>query len=159
MIPAGKVVTEVVGQEKRINEFAVEMPARNYGKASKTIDPIVKALKSNPKLSTIEKLVNFAGCKIVKPFGLILENSGKVVTISQVINYYSINTTNSVRCPQPNCNEVLTWDVILYHLEQNYNSGHKLKPSEITKLFERRWYNWEYRNGHFWEAGEKIDLH
>ena len=113
-------------------------------------------MQGNPKLSTIEKLVKSAGCKLVKPFGFILENSGKVVTISQVINYYGINTTNSVRCAQPNCNEILTWDVILYHLEEKYQSGHKLKPSEITKLFERRWYNWGYHNGHFWEGGEKI---
>ena len=156
MIPAGTVVTEKI-EGKRINEFAVEVPERIYSK-SKTVDPIVRALKGNPKLSTIEKLVKYAGCKLVKPYGFILENSGKVVTISQVINYYGINTTNSVRCPQPNCNEILTWDVILYHLEQNYNSGHKLKPSEITILFARRWYNWEYRNGHFWERGEKIAI-
>ena len=156
-MPISEVTTEHVGG-RQINEFAVEMPARDYSTGSKTIDPIVNALKSNPKLSTIEKLVKSAGCKLVKPFGFILENSGKVVTISQVINYYGINTTNSVRCPQPNCNEILTWDVILYHLEQNYNSGHKLKPSEITKLFERRWYNWEYKNGHFWERGEKVAI-
>lgn len=154
MIPAGKVVTEVVGQEKRINEFAVEMPARDYGKASKTIDPIVKALQANPKLSTIEKLVRSAGCKLVKPYGFILENSGKVVTISQVINYYGINTTGAVRCPI--CKDVFTWDVILYHLEQNYNSGHKLKPAQVTDLFKRRWYNWEYTNGSFRYLGEKI---
>ena len=154
-MPISEVTTEHVTVRK-INEFAVEIPSTDYGKSSKTIDPIVTALSSNPKLSTIEKLVKSAGCKLVKPFGFILENSGKVVTISQVINYYGINTTGGVRCPQPNCNEVLTWDVILYHLEQNYNSGHKLKPNEVTKLFERRWYNWGYHNGSFWEAGEKI---
>ena len=159
-MPIAEVIAKegIEQQEKQISKFVTEIPANDLSTGSKIVDPIVRALKGNPKLSTIEKLVKYAGCKLVKPYGFILENSGKVVTISQVINYYGINTTNSVRCPQPNCNEILTWDVILYHLEQNYNSGHKLKPSEITKLFERRWYNWEYRNGHFWERGEKIAI-
>ena len=152
-MPISEVTTEHV-DGRQINEFAVEIPSTDYGKASKTIDPIVKALQGNPKLSTIEKLVRSAGCKLVKPYGFILENSGKVVTISQVINYYGINTTGSVRCPI--CKDVFTWDVLFYHLEEKYQSGHKLKPNEITKLFERRWYNWQYTNGHFWDAGEKI---
>jgi len=152
-LPISEVTTEHVTVRK-INEFAVEVPSRNYGKASKTIDPIVNALKSNPKLSTIEKLVKSAGCKLVKPFGFILENSGKVVTISQVINYYGINTTGSVRCPI--CKDVFTWDVIFYHLENSYQSGHNLKPNKITDLLTRKFYNWGYHNGHFWDAGEKI---
>lgn len=152
-MPISEVTTEHAAV-RQINEFAVEMPAIDYSAGSKTIDEIVKALTSNPKLSTIEKLVKSAGCKLVKPFGFILENSGKVVTISQVINYYGINTTGAVRCPI--CKNVFTWDVLLYHLEEKYQSGHKLKPNEITKLFERRWYNWQYTNGHFWERGEKI---
>ena len=154
MIPAGKVVTEVVKQEKRINEFAVEIPARDHSTGSKTVDPIVRALQGNPKLSTIEKLVKSAGCKLVKPYGFILENSGKVVTISQVINYYGINTTGSVRCPI--CKDVFTWDVIFYHLENSYQSGHNLKPNKITELLTRKFFNWGYHNGSFWEAGVKI---
>jgi len=157
-LPISEVTTQVV-EGKKINEFATEVPAQNYGSSSKTVDPIVQALRSNPKLSTIEKLVKAAGCKLVKkPYWFILENSGKVVTVSQVINYYGINTTSSVRCPI--CKDVFTYDLILFHLENSSQSSHRnLKPNEITKLFERRWYNWDYHNGHFWEAGEKIDLH
>lgn len=134
-------------QPKQISEFTTEIPARDYSTGPKIVDPIVRALQGNPKLSSIEKLVNSAGCKLVKPYGFILENSGKVVTISQVINYYGINTTGSVRCPV--CKETFTYDLILFHLEDKYQSGHNMKPSEITKLFEQRFYNWEYRNGKF----------
>ena len=144
-------------REKQISKFVTEMPAQDYNSDSKTVDPIVQALKGNSKLSTIEKLVKSSGCTLVKPYGFILENSGKVVTISQVINFFGLNTTNSVRCPHQNCDKILTWDVILYHLEQNYDSGHDMKPTEVTDLFSRRWYNWEYRNGSFWERGEKIE--
>ena len=152
-MPISEVTTEHA-DGRQINEFAVEMPARDYSAGSKTVDPIVRALQGNPKLSTIEKLVRSAGCKLVKPYGFILENSGKVVTISQVINYYGINTIGAVRCPA--CKEPFTWDVLLYHLEEKYQSGHNMKPSQISKLFERRWYNWQYTNGSFRDRGEKI---
>jgi len=153
-------ISEIIAKEgikerpKQISQYATEVPAKDLSTGSKTVDPIVRALQGNPKLSTIEKLVKSAGCKLVKPYGFILENSGKVVTVSQVINFHSINTTGSVRCPV--CKDVFTWDLILYHLEEKYQSGHNMKPSEITKLFERRWYNWDYQNGFFWERGEKI---
>ena len=134
-------------QPKQLSEFAIEVPARDYSTNPKTIDPIVRALQGNPKLSTLQKLVNSAGCKLVKPFGFILENSGKVITISQLIAFYGINTTNATRCPI--CSLPFTYDVILFHLEGTYESGHKLKPKEVTELFEQRFYNWEYRNGKF----------
>ena len=155
-MPISEIIAKegIEQQEKQISEFATEVPAQDYGSSSKIVDPIVRALKGNPKLSTIEKLVKSAGCKLVKPYGFILENSGKVVTILQVINYYGINTTGSVRCPI--CKDVFTWDVLLYHLEEKYQSGHNLKPNEITNLFERRWYNWEYTNGSFRDRGERI---
>ena len=155
-MPISEIITkeDFENREKQISKFATEIPARNHGKASKTIDPIVKALRSNPKLSTIEKLVKSAGCKLVKPYGFILENSGKVVTISQVIAFYGIVTTGGARCPK--CFEPFSYDTILYHLENSYQNGHNLKPAEVTKLFERRFYNWGYHNGSFWEAGEKI---
>lgn len=155
MIPAGKVVTEVVEQGKELSEFATQMPAQDYSTGPKTIDPIVQALQGNPKLSTIEKLVKAAGCKLVKPYGFILENSGKVITVSQVINYYGINTTGPVRCPI--CKNPFTYDTILFHLEQKYESGHSLKSKYITKLFEQRWYNWEYTDGNFYDGREKIE--
>ena len=142
-------------QPKQISEFATEVPARDYSSGPKTIDPIVQALKDNQKLSTIEKLVKSAGCKFVKPYGFILENSGKVITISQLIAFYGINTTNATRCPI--CSLPFTYDVILFHLEGTYESGHKLKPKEVTDLFSRRWYNWGFKNGSFWERGEKIE--
>ena len=155
-MPISEIITKegIEQQEKQTSEFTTVIPSRDYGKASKTIDPIVKALQGNPKLSTIEKLVRSAGCKLVKPYGFILENSGKVVTISQVINYYGINTIGAVRCPV--CKEPFTWDVIFYHLENSYQTGHNLKPNKITDLLTRKFFNWGYHNGSFWEAGVKI---
>ena len=148
-MPISEIIAKegIKQQEKQISKFTTEIPARDYSTGSKTVDPILRALKGSSKLSTIERLVRFAGCKLVKPYGFILENSGKVVTISQVINYYGINTTGSVRCPV--CKETFTYDLILFHLEDKYQSGHNMKPPEITKLFEQRFYNWEYRNGKF----------
>lgn len=134
-------------REKQISEFATEVPAQDFSSSPKTIDPIVQALKGNQKLSTIEKLVKSSGCKLEKPYGFILENSGKVITISQLIAFYGINTTNAVRCPI--CTEPFPYDTILFHLEETYQSGHNLKPKEVTELFEQRFYNWEYRNGKF----------
>ena len=146
-MPVSEVTTQVVEQGKQLSEFATEIPARDYSTGSKTIDPIVRALQGNPKLSTLEKLVKSAGCKLVKPYGFILENSGKVITISQLIAFYGLTTTNATRCPI--CSLPFTYDVILFHLEGTYESGHKLKPKEVTILFEQRFYNWEYRNGKF----------
>lgn len=145
-MPISEVTTQVV-EGKKINEFATEMPERDYSTGPKTIDPIVRALQGNPKLSTIEKLVKSAGCKLVKPYGFILENSGKVVTSGQIINYFGINTTNGVRCPI--CTESFPYDTILFHLEETYQSGHKLKPKETAILFEERFYNWDFRDGKF----------
>jgi len=155
-LPISEIIAKegIEQQEKQISEFATEVPARDYSTGSKIVDPIVRALKGNPKLSTIEKLVNSAGCKLVKPYGFILENSGKVVTVSQIIAFHGIVTTGGARCPI--CAEPFSYDTILYHLEEKYQSGHNLKPNEITKLFERRFYNWDYHDGHFWEHGEKI---
>lgn len=148
-MPISEIIAKegIEEQPKQISQYTTEVPAKDLSTGSKIVDPIVRALQGNPKLSTIEKLVKSAGCKLVKPYGFILENSGKVVTISQVINYYGINTTGSVRCPV--CKETFTYDLILFHLEDKYQSGHNMKPSEITKLFEQRFYNWEYRNGKF----------
>ena len=141
---------------RQINEFAEEIPSRIYGKASKKIDAIVSALKSgNQKLLAYEKLIQSANCVLVKPYLFILDNSGRVVTLSQIINYYGINTTGSVRCPV--CKESFTYDTILFHLEQKYESGHSLKLKDITKLFERRWYNWDYTDNNFYDGKEAIE--
>ena len=133
-------------QETQLSEFVAEVPAREY--SSKKIEPIVHALmRGSQKLSCVEKLVKAAGCTLVKPYGFIFENSGTVVTISQLINYFGINTTSSVRCSK--CFEIFTWDEILFHLEDSYKSGHNMKLKDITKLFQDKWYNWILHDGRF----------
>lgn len=156
MIPAGEVVTEVPEGGKRINPNAVLMPAVDYSSGTKTVDQIVRALKSgDQKLSALERLVRSAGCVLLKPYGVILENSGKAITISQLISFFGINTTSNVKCPI--CAESFPYDTILFHLESTYQRGHKLKSSQVTKLFERRWYNWDHRGDHFYDGEEKIE--
>ncbi len=135
-------------REKQISEFATEVPAQDYSSDPKTVDPIVRALRSgSQKLLAYEKIIQSSGCTLVKPYLFILDNSGRVVTLGQIINFYGINTTASVRCPV--CHESFAYDTILFHLEQKYKSGHSLKLKEVTELFEQRFYNWEYRNGKF----------
>ncbi len=156
MLPApGEVVTEAVEGGKRINPNAVQMPSIDYGSGSKIVDPIVRALQSDSKLSTIEKLVKAAGCVLLKPYGVILENSGKAITISQLINYFGINTTSDVRCPL--CSIPFPYDTIIFHFESKYQKGHSLKPKQIANLFERRFYDWEFHNNCFYDRGEKIE--
>jgi len=150
MIPAGEVLRKEGYEEqgKQLSEFATEVPAIDYSDGIEKIDPIVHALKiGNQKESCVEKLVNAAHCTLVKPYGFILENSGTCVTISQLINYFGINTTASVRCSK--CFEVFTWDEILFHLGDSYKKGHNMKLKDITKLFQDEWYNWRWYNGKF----------
>lgn len=133
-------------EERQISEFVTEVPATDYG--SKKVDAITHALKTgSQKESCIEKLVKAAGCTLVKPYGIIIENSGRAVTISQLINHFGINTTASLRCNK--CHETFTWDTILYHLEGSYKSGHNMKLKDITKLFSDKWYNWIWRDNEF----------
>ena len=136
-------------RERELSEFATEVPAQDFSE-TKRVDEITRALKhGREKDSCIDRLVKASGCTLVKPYGFILDNAGNVVTIKQLINYLGVNTTGPVRCPHKGCDQVLTWDEIIFHLEQKYKSGHNMKVKDITKLFEEKFYNWVLRDGKF----------
>ena len=145
MIPAGKVVTEVVGQEKRINEFAVEIPAKNYGQ--EYIHPVVDALtESKSKTKTVlQILIDKAGCRYNTDYNLIFENSGKAVLPRQILEYFGLNTVSAQRCPV--CTEPTDWDSMLYHLQGT--KGHKLSTKKTIDLFSQEFWNWRWYNGRF----------
>lgn len=132
-----------------MSEYVTIVPEQDNGDSNR-VDEITRALKHGSQKDTcIEKLVKSSGCTLVKPFGFILDNAGNVVTIKQLFEHLGVNTTGPVRCPYTNCAEVLTWDEIIFHLEQNYKSGHNMNLKEITKIFEEKFYNWVWRNNEF----------
>ena len=148
-MPISQIIEKESFQELEVSESMTVVPATDYGNNTKQIDPIVKALTSgNQNLSAVEKIIKSAGCTLVKPYGFILDNADHIVTLSELIaGFYGINTTGPVRCPV--CTIPFSYDVILFHIESNYQKGHNLKPKEVTELFEQRFYNWQYRNGKF----------
>ena len=134
-------------QETEISEFATEVPAQDFSE-TKRVDEITRALKKgNQKGDVLEILIKAAGCELIKPYGFILDNAGNTVTIEQIISYFGINTTASVRCSE--CHEVMTWSEIFFHLSKSYRKGHNMTLKQITNLFSKKWYNWVMQNGKF----------
>ena len=152
MIPAGKVVTEVVGQEKRLNEFAVEIPARDPSK-HKRINPIAQIIKANKnkKLSFLEVLVKACNCTLNSTHNYILDNASRMIKPSQLFSYLGIVITGGVRCVI--CREVVEYDLLPYHFED-----HKLSLDKICKLWERNFTDWGYENSEFRYLGERIAI-
>lgn len=155
MLRPGEVIEkegydELLEERQISEEFVTVVPATNYGSKTKQVDSIVKALTSgSQKISAVEKIIKYSGCTLVKPFGLILDNSNNAVILSDIIaGFYKINTTGPVRCPV--CGEPFTYDEILFHLESKYKSGHKLQLKKIIEFFRLRWYSsWRWRDGKF----------
>ena len=145
MIPAGEVVTEVI-KEKRINEFAVEIPARNYN-TQRHLHPVVDALtKSKAKTKTVlQILIDKSGCRYNADYNLIFENSGKAVLPRQILEYFGLNTMSAQRCPV--CTEITDWDSMLYHLQGT--KGHKLSTKKTIDLFSQEFWNWQWDSGKF----------
>ena len=151
MIHAGEVVTEVVGQEKRINKFAVEIPARVPSKHERInqISQIIKANKDK-KITFLQVLVNACHCTLNKKHNYILDNASRMIKPSQLFEYLGVVITGGVRCII--CKEPIEYDILPYHLED-----HKLSLDNISKLFEMNFQDFNFTNNQFYYLGEKID--
>ena len=117
---------------------------------SKQLNPIAAVLKGK-KGSALECLVKACNCNLNKRHGYITDIAGRVIKISQLFEYYGINTTGSVRCPK--CLEPVSYDLLLFHFED-----HGFKLEKIYDLFRRNFNQWSYRDSKFTYQGEDIEI-
>ena len=117
---------------------------------SKQLNPIAAILEGK-KGSALEHLVKASHCKLNKSHGYITDMAGNVIKISQLFEYYGINTTGSVRCPK--CLEPVSYDLLFYHFED-----HGFKINKIYDLFKRNFNQWSYNDSRFTYMGEDIEI-
>ena len=117
---------------------------------SKQLNPIAAILEGK-KGSALEHLVKASHCKLNKSHGYITDMAGNVIKISQLFEYYGINTTGAVRCPE--CLEPVSYDLLLYHFED-----HGFKINKIYDLFKRNFNQWSYHDSRFTYMGEDIEI-
>ena len=132
------------------SEYVTIVEAHDHIEKEK-INPIAKIIKDNKnkKLSFLQILIKTCNCTLNKKHQYITDPAGRIIKISQLFECLGVITTGSVRCIK--CKEPVDWDVLPYHFED-----HKLSLDQIYKLFLSNFQDFQYTNGHFWEAGVKI---
>lgn len=148
-MPISEVTTEHVAG-RQINEFAVEMPARDFNK-HKRINPIAQIIKQNKnkQLSFLEVLVNACHCTLNKKHGYILDNASRMIKPSQLFEYLGVVITGGIRCV---CRETVEYDLLPYHF-----SNHGFSLDTICKLFERNFTEWDFRDSKITYLGEPVE--
>ena len=117
---------------------------------SKQLNPIAAILEGK-KGSALDHLVRASNCKLNKRHGYITDMAGNVIKISQLFEYYGINTTGAVRCPK--CHEPVSYDLLFYHFDD-----HGFKIDKIYDLFKRNFNQWSYNDSRFTYMGEDIEI-
>ena len=130
------------------SEYATVVEARDYGDPEKTTHPVNRVLKkSKAKNKTVlEILVNDTGCKFIPNHNFILDNGGRLILPSQIMEVYGL-LPGVLRCPE--CADVYDWNTILAHLQGDFQKGHKLNTEKTIKLFQDEFWNWRWFNGRF----------
>ena len=156
-MPLGEVCLKESFDESEIEHEeggVTEVPAGIIGGAKPRMDPVAKILQRYKKSTNtpLECLAESNNCSINKEHGYILDNStGLVIKPSQLFQCLNLETNSSVRCPLPDCLEPTSWDLILWHFED-----HGLSFDEVSKLFARDFYSWDYQDSKFRYQGEEI---
>ena len=153
MMEPGVALKKVDYEEETEEGGSVEIPSITIGRKS-PINPIAKILQRNKKSNQtpLEILAKSCNCSINKKHGYIINDAtGLFITPKMLFEYQGMNSAGNIRCPIDNCLEPVSYDQILYHLED-----HKLSLDKVSKLFEREFHLWEQYDGGFRYLGDKI---
>jgi len=122
----GRLLTKVYPDEKY---DITEYPKDNTPHIIKVL-----RLHSKSKQPVLEILCKDSGYFYDKKMNLIFDRAGRVNSMGEYLEKEFGIRRNAVKCTQ--CNESIQTDVILYHLQNSYQNGHKLPINKVIEFLE-----------------------